>query len=133
MVFLLQALPAATMTISTEVRDFFIELGERIASLRKLRNMTQVQLADALGVSQQTVQAYEMGRRRIPVSALPVVAQLLTVSLEDLFGESTQTKSKRGPPSRLQQQMDAISQLPKTQHRFVTQMLDTVLTQANSR
>lgn len=133
MAFLLQACPVATMTISTEERDFFIELGERIASLRKLRNMTQVQLAEALGISQQTVQAYEMGRRRIPVSALPVVAQLLAVSLEDLFGEHTQTRSKRGPPSRLQQQMEAISQLPKTQQRFVTQMLDTVLTQATSR
>ncbi|MEY3124462.1 MAG: hypothetical protein RLZZ573_982 [Pseudomonadota bacterium] len=132
MAFLLHALPAATMTISTEERDFFIELGERIASLRKLRNMTQTQLAEALGVSQQTVQAYEMGRRRIPVSALPVVAQLLLVSLEDLFGETSHAKSKRGPTSRLQQQIDAISQLPKTQQRFVTQMLDTVLAQANT-
>ena len=132
MAFLLHALPVATMTISTEERDFFIELGERIASLRKLRNMTQTQLAEALGISQQTVQAYEMGRRRIPVSALPVVAQLLVVSLEDLFGETSHAKSKRGPPSRLQQQIDAISQLPKTQQRFVTQMLDTVLAQANT-
>ncbi|WP_426117468.1 helix-turn-helix transcriptional regulator [Massilia sp. PWRC2] len=47
------------------------------------------QLAEALGVSQQTAQAYEVGRRRIPVSALPVVAKLLQVQLEELFGESS--------------------------------------------
>lgn len=39
-------------------------LGERIASLRRANNITQVQLAEALGVSQQTLQSYEVGRRR---------------------------------------------------------------------
>jgi DNA-binding XRE family transcriptional regulator len=61
------------MTISTAERHFFIELGERIANLRKTRNITQVQLAEVLGVSQQTIQAHEVGRRRTPVSALPAV------------------------------------------------------------
>jgi transcriptional regulator with XRE-family HTH domain len=124
--------PTAAMTISTEERDFFVALGERIATLRRAYNITQTQLADALGVSQQTVQAYEVGRRRIPVSALPIVANTLSVSLEELFGESHHAKNKRGPTSRLQQQVDAISQLPKTQQRFVSQMLDTVLAQASA-
>ncbi len=124
--------PTAAMTISTEERDFFVALGERIATLRRAYSITQTQLADALGVSQQTVQAYEVGRRRIPVSALPIVANILSVSLEELFGESNHTKNKRGPTSRLQQQVDAISQLPKTQQRFVSQMLDTVLAQASA-
>ena len=127
----LNQLPTAVMTISTEERDFFIELGERIAAMRRVHNITQTQLANALGVSQQTIQAYEVGRRRIPVSALPIVANTLVVSLEDLFGESNQGKSKRGPVSRLQQQIEAISQLPKTQQRFVSQMLDTVLAQTS--
>ncbi|WP_326510117.1 helix-turn-helix transcriptional regulator [Noviherbaspirillum album] len=118
------------MTISTGEREFFVALGERMASMRKARNLTQVQFAEALGVSQQTVQAYEVGRRRIPVSALPIVARLFDVSLEELFGEGNRSRGKRGPTSRLEQQMEAISQLPKTQQRFVTQMLDTVLTQA---
>ena len=119
------------MTISTEERDFFVTLGERIASLRKVHNITQVQLAEALGVSQQTIQAYEVGRRRIPVSALPIVARTLVVPLDELFGETGRAANKRGRASRLQQQIDAISQLSKTQQRFVTQMLETVLAQAS--
>lgn len=131
MAVLLNNLSTAAMTISTEERDFFIELGERIASLRKAHGITQVQLADALKVSQQTVQAYEVGRRRIPVSALPVVARLFAVSLEQLFGEVKRTHSKRGPASKLQQQIEAIAQLPVARQRFVSEMLDTVLAQAN--
>lgn len=118
------------MAISSEERDFFVALGERIALMRKAHSITQVQLAEVLGVSQQTVQAYEVGRRRIQVAALPVVAHTLSVSLEELFGEGKQAaRGKRGPAPKWQQQIEAISKLPKAQQRFVSQMLDTVLAQ----
>lgn len=126
----LHNLLTATMTISTDEREFFVELGERIASLRKTNSITQTQLAEALKVSQQTIQAYEVGRRRIPVSALPVVAQLLSVPLEELFGSTKRKASKRGPASQLERSIERISQLPKTKQRFVLQMLDTVLAQS---
>ncbi len=101
---------------------------------RRLDNVTQVQLAEALGVSQQTLQSYEVGRRRIPVSALPVVAGTLSVSLDELFGsEHKATRSKRGPVPQWQQQMEAVAQLPKARQRFVSEMLQTVLAQAASR
>lgn len=119
------------MTISSDERAFFVTLGERIAAARKTHNITQVQLAEALGVSQQTLQSYEVGRRRIPVSALPVVAHTLSVSLDELFGSQAKTaRSKRGPVPQWQQQMQAVAQLPKAKQRFVSEMLQTVLAQA---
>jgi transcriptional regulator with XRE-family HTH domain len=119
------------MTISTEERDFFIALGERIATLRKEHDITQVQLAEVLGVSQQTVQAYEVGRRRIPVSALPKVAKLLALPMEELFGEPERpARGKRGPSSQLERSLERIAELPKQKQRFVVEMLETVLAQA---
>jgi DNA-binding XRE family transcriptional regulator len=80
------------------IRRCSIELGERKANLRNTRNITEVQLAEVLGVSQQTIQAYGVGRRRIPVSALPAVARLLAVPMDDLFGTVSQAaRGKRGP------------------------------------
>lgn len=119
----------APMAISDQERTFFIELGERVAALRKLQGITQVQLADTLDVSQQTMQAYEVGRRRIPVSALPVLARTLAVTLEELMGEPATKAQKRGPAPKLAQHMEKISQLPRTQQQFVMRMLDTVLAQ----
>lgn len=130
MAVLLHEFQTAAMTISTEERDFFIELGARIAELRKVRGITQVQLAETLGVSQQTIQAYEVGRRRIQVSALPVVARILGSSLEELFGEKESTRSKRGPASQLQRSIERISELPKTKQKFVIEMLDAMVAQA---
>jgi transcriptional regulator with XRE-family HTH domain len=120
---------ATVMAISTQEREFFVALGDRITQLRKARGITQAQLAQALGVSQQTVQAYEVGRRRIQVSNLPVVARTLSASLEELFGEQAQFSRKRGPVPKWHQQIEAIARLPRTQQRFVSQMLDTVLAQ----
>jgi transcriptional regulator with XRE-family HTH domain len=77
------------MAINDQERAFFIDLGWRVAELRKQQGITQVQLADTLGVSQQTVQGYEAGRRRIPVSALPILARALGGFFGDLDGRGT--------------------------------------------
>lgn len=123
------------MTISAEEREFFVSLGERIAAMRREHSITQVQLAEALGVSQQTMQSYEVGRRRIPVSALPAVARTLEVSLDELFGEEPKASGagKRGPTPRLQQRLERLSQLPRPQQRLVMDMLDAALGQQAAR
>jgi transcriptional regulator with XRE-family HTH domain len=123
--------PTTAMAISSEERAFFVSMGERIAALRKAHH---VQLAEAIGVSQQTLQSYEVGRRRIPVSALPVVVHTLAVSLDELFGQSKPaSRGKRGPAPQWQQQIEAVSLLPKSQQQFVARMIETVLAQAGDR
>jgi transcriptional regulator with XRE-family HTH domain len=61
-----------------------------------------VQLAQTLGVSQQTITAYETGSRRIQVSVLPVIAQALRVSVEKLIDGQLKAR-KRGPTGKIQQ------------------------------
>lgn len=118
-----------TVAISKDERAFFAQLGTHVAELRKAQNITQVQLAETLGVSQQTVNAYEMGHRRIPVSSLPGLAKTLAVSVEELIGSPQPGAKKRGPAPKLQQQIERIQRLPRSKQRFVMQMLDTVLAQ----
>jgi transcriptional regulator with XRE-family HTH domain len=57
------------MAISASEHAFFVRLGARMAELRKSQDITQVEMAKTLGVSQQTINSYEVGRRRVPVSA----------------------------------------------------------------
>jgi len=117
------------VAISKDERAFFKRLGRRVAELRKTRDITQVQIAEHLGVSQQTVNAYETGYRRIPVSALSPLARYLGVSLDELVGETAQA-NKRGPTPKLQRQIEQVRQLPRAKQRFVIEMLDTVLQQS---
>ena len=123
--------------MNTRDEQFFKELGARIAQARKDHGMTQQELAKQLGVAQQTLAHYEVGRARMPASMLPTVARLLTLSLDELMGQPVPRAAraarggKRGPASRLEQQIQAVAQLPKTKQQFVSQMLDTVLAQVN--
>jgi len=108
---------------------FFKQLGARIAALRKDQGMTQVQFAEILGLTQQMIASYEVGRRRVPVSLLPQIAETFTVSLEELIGKKDVQPAKRGPAPKLQQQIERIQQLLRAKQRFVIEMLDTVLQQ----
>ena len=70
----------------------------------------------------------EAGRGRIPVSALPVVARLMQVPRES----SSAGRVKRGPMSQLEHSIERIGELPKQKQKFVMEMLETVLAQANA-
>lgn len=108
---------------------FLRELGERLAEARKAQRMTQVELAEALGIAQQTLAHYETGRIRIQIATLAAMAQVLRFSIDDVLLGRAPGRSKRGPASRIEQQLDAIARLPKAKQRFVADMLDTVLAQ----
>lgn len=122
-------IPYSIDTMTHDEKKFFKELGARVATLRKEQAVTQVQLGEMLGIAQQMVASYEVGRRRIPVSMLPRLAHALAVPLEALLGVSNGA-AKRGPTPKLQQQMERIHRLPKTRQKFVMEMLETVLQQA---
>lgn len=115
--------------MTQDEKAFFKQLGARIAELRKSAGITQVQLAETVGVSQQTVASWEVGRRGVPVATLPVLARALSVSIENLIGEKA-APAKRGPTPQLQQKIERLSRLPKTQQKVVMEMLDGLLAQA---
>jgi transcriptional regulator with XRE-family HTH domain len=121
--------PHTLVALSKQELAFFARLGARIAHLRKEQGVTQVQLAETLGVSQQTITAYEVGRRRIQVSTLPVIAQALGITVEALVAEDPKP-AKRGPAPKLQQQLERLQALPKAKQRMISEVLDSLIAQA---
>ena len=123
------------MAISDDDRAFFVTLGQRIALRRKTQAITQVQLAEVLGISQQAMNSFEKGRRRVPVSLLPVIAQALDTTLDALVNDEAHTTAaapkKRGPQKKIQQQMKLIETLPIAKQRVIAQLIDSML-QSNS-
>jgi transcriptional regulator with XRE-family HTH domain len=115
-------------SMTQDEKAFFKALGGRIAALRKDSGITQVQLAAAMEVSQQTVASWEVGRRGVPVASLPLLARTLGVSVETLIGEKT-APAKRGPTPKLQQQVERLSRLPQAKQRVVMEMLEGFLNQ----
>jgi transcriptional regulator with XRE-family HTH domain len=110
---------------------FFKELGQRIAKLRKAKSMTQGQLCEYLGISQQHMASFEKGIRKVPASMLPILAQLFGISADELVGLKD-PEAKRGPMPKLQRQIEQVGLLPKAKQKFVSEMLDTVIQQTHS-
>ena len=124
---------ALAMAVSASERAFYVQLGQRIAALRRERSLTQVQLAEAMGVAQQTLAHYEAGRLRLLVGALPNLAQRLDVTVEELVGALPKRTApgKRGPVSKIQQQLEQVNQLPRAKQRMVSEVIDSLLAQAS--
>lgn len=66
--------------------------GKKIAALRKKKNMTQMELADEMGVSYQAVSNWERGNSMPDISKLPQLALLLGCSVDEILGESRETE-----------------------------------------
>ena len=121
---------SGSATVNSQDETFFKLLGARIAQARKAQNLTQQQIADRLGIAQQTYAGYEVGHTRIPASMLPPLAQDLGVALDELMGLNEHLRAKPGPASKLQKQFERINQLPRTKQRFFSEVLDGLLAQA---
>jgi transcriptional regulator with XRE-family HTH domain len=127
----------AQPAMSPDEQPYFQVLGQRIAKARSMADLTQVQLAEALGISQPQLAFYEVGKRRVPVSLLPGLAKVLGVSLEALIAHDDAAqvtaapprRTRRGPVSKLEQQLDAIARLPKAEQKIVSRFLDTMIAQ----
>lgn len=66
------------------------KIGKTIALLRKEQNMTQLELADRLGISYQAVSNWERGNSMPDISKLPELAEIFDISLDDLIGEKSE-------------------------------------------
>ena len=60
-------------------------LGNKIRSLRKNKQITQAQLAEALSVSSQSVSKWENNLSVPDISVLPVIARYFGITMDELF------------------------------------------------
>jgi len=119
------------MNIKAEQRTYFRALGEHVTELRKEQGMTQAELACALGVSQQTVFAYELGDRRVSVLIVAKLAKIFGVTVEEMIGMSRiprPTGHRRLSPAGIRH-AERYHQLSKTEQRLVKKIIDVLLDQ----
>ena len=69
-----------------------IELGNRLAELRKQHNLSQEELADQLGVSRQAISKWERGEASPDTDNLIELARIYNISLDELLGLKKEEK-----------------------------------------
>lgn len=63
------------------------KVGKNIKAARTKKNMTQLELADILGVSYQAVSNWERGNTMPDIAKLPDISKALDIEITDLLGE----------------------------------------------
>lgn len=63
-----------------------VKINEQIAFLRKQKGLTQEELANALGVTNQAVSKWESAQCCPDIQLLPAIADFLEVSIDELLG-----------------------------------------------
>ena len=68
------------------------KIGKKIKLLRKYRGLSQIELAERVGISFQQIQKYEKGSSSISVNRLYQISRTLGVPAIDFFEEETAPK-----------------------------------------
>src|SRR5687767_12331325 len=114
------------MIPKAESRTFFRALGKHITELRKGIGMTQAELARAIGVSQQSVFAYELGDRRVSVLMLVKLARLFQISVEELMGIAQPQPDAERPSRKWMHHAQRMRGLSKKDQRFIIKIIDVL-------
>ena len=101
------------------------ELGERIVRARERRGISQYELAELMGVSQQSVAAWERKVSSIRSDTLTKLVTLLEISADELLGLKAPRSS--GPSGRLRQVFEEASKLPRRQQQRIVGVVEDMI------
>lgn len=109
-------------------------IGERITALRKARGITQVELAEVLGISQALVSKYERGELLLHAELLGQFSLALRASADELLGLQKR-KASTAPAApmvdrTLARRFVLVQALPRRDRDALTRTIDAFLERA---
>jgi transcriptional regulator with XRE-family HTH domain len=111
------------VTLSFHVDFWKMEFPERLAQLRKERNLTQQQLADLAGTHVVQINRYEGGISQPTIDALKRLARALSVSADFLLFD----EAERGPDEELKLQFEAVSAMSPDEKHIAKALLEALI------
>lgn len=100
-------------------------LGENIANARKQKGLTQLELAEILGLTQQGVAYMERSAASLKPEQLVAIANALDSSTDFLLGRTVKPARGAGPEGRGRRLFEAAAKLPRSQREKVYDVLES--------
>jgi transcriptional regulator with XRE-family HTH domain len=113
-------------------RDTAAEIGARLAQLRKDKGITQIELAERLGLSQPMISDYERGELRLHGELIMQIAAILDVTADEILGLHTEKKASGKTPKnrRLQRRLEQIDKLAKRDQDALLRTIDAFISKS---
>lgn len=106
-------------------------VGQRITRIRKALGLTQLQLAERVGISRTLVTDYEIGRLRLNDDMITRFSRALGVSSDTILGLSGNDTFPLEPDLKITKRLRQIEKLPIRQKKSLLLTIDNYL-KANS-
>ncbi|MEO6993551.1 MAG: helix-turn-helix transcriptional regulator [Lacunisphaera sp.] len=104
------------------------EFGERLVLIRQRAGLSQTQVADKLGVSQQAYAGWERSTVALRPDDLAKLAEVLETTTDELLGKQAAPKRGTGPVGKAKALFDRVSALPRDrQQRILTTVEDMLV------
>lgn len=103
-------------------------IGERLTRLRKERGLTQVELAEKLGVAQPAVSDYERGELRLHGQLIIDLTRILDVTADELLGLKEPKRPGQPKNGRLLRRVQDIERLPRRDQQALLRTIGAFLT-----
>jgi len=105
------------------------EFGERLYRLREQRGLSQKQMAEKLGIIQQSYAAWERYPTALKPEQLARLAKILDCSVDELIGNESKPRRAGGPVGRIRRVFEAVTQLPRHQQNKVADFVEAFVAQ----
>jgi transcriptional regulator with XRE-family HTH domain len=106
--------------------------GERLYHARLAKGLSQMEMAQLLGITQQAYASWERKPTALKPEQLVIIATKLDVSIDSLLDLDTKAKSKSGPVGKLQLLLEEASKLPRSQQNKISEFLEPFVKQHSS-
>jgi transcriptional regulator with XRE-family HTH domain len=101
--------------------------GSRLLALRRAAGLTQIDLAEALGVAQANIAQWEWSDKPPRAELLLELANILGVTTEELLS-GTSTKRKAGAPvGEVQRAFEEVRKLPRKQQKKIIETVNALV------
>ena len=102
-------------------------VGQRIVQARKNAGLSQKELAERLGITQQSVVVLERRAANVQANTLIKLAEILKVSVDSLLGLEKEPPKEEVPGGRCRKTFTRVSRLPRRQQERILATVDDML------
>ena len=102
-------------------------LGKQLAELRQAAGLTQMQLAEKVGVHHSNIAFWELSGTPPRGEVLPKMAYALGVSVDALLGVTPPKPKRQAAKGRLQLVFESAARLPRRQQEKIVEVVEAMV------
>ena len=105
-------------------------IGERLSRFRRERGITQIELAEMLGIAQPMISGYERGQLRLHGELIVELTRILGVTADELLGLEESGMQSPVKNKRLLRKLRELDSLPRRDQDALLRTIDAFLRKA---